>query len=44
MTFVLRSLVLTLASFGVATVLASIVVALMWRTPDSGTAQRAGRL
>ena len=44
MTFVLRSLVLTLASFGVSALLASVVVALMWRTPDGAAAQRAGRL
>jgi hypothetical protein len=55
MTFVLRSLVLTLASVGVAALLASVVVALMWRKPDppprfalrragGAAAERAGRL
>ncbi len=44
MTFVLRSLILTLASFGLATLLASVAVALMWRTPEGAAAQRAGRL
>ena len=44
MTFVLRSLVLTLASFGVSALLASAVVALMWRMPDGAAAQRAWRL
>lgn len=44
MTFVLRVLVLTLASFGVAAVVTSVVVALMWRQPDGEAAQRAERL
>ena len=55
MTFFLRSVVLTLASFGVSALLASLVVAVMWRTPDppprsalrragGDAAQRAGRL
>lgn len=44
MTFALRIVVLTLASIGVAALLASVVVALSWRTPDGAAAQRAGRL
>lgn len=44
MTFALRILVLTLASVGVAALLASVVVALRWRMPDGAAAQRAGRL
>jgi hypothetical protein len=44
MTFGLRIVVLTLASIGVAALLTSVVVALMWRTPEGTAAQRAGRL
>ncbi|MEO6222781.1 MAG: M56 family metallopeptidase [Vicinamibacterales bacterium] len=44
MTFALRSLVITLASFGVATLIASAAVALMWHTPEGAAARRAGRL
>lgn len=44
MTFGLRTVVLTLASIGVAALLTSVVVALMWRTPDGAAAHRAGRL
>jgi Zn-dependent protease with chaperone function len=44
MSFLLRSVVLTLAAFGVATVLASVFVALRWRTPDGDAARRASRL
>ena len=44
MTFALRILVLTLASFGVTALLASLAVALMWRMPDGAAAHRAARL
>jgi beta-lactamase regulating signal transducer with metallopeptidase domain len=44
MTFALRTVVLTLASIGVAALLTSVVVALIWRTPEGAAAQRAGRL
>lgn len=44
MTFALRTLVLTLASVGVAALAASVVVAFIWRTPDGAAADRAGRL
>jgi Zn-dependent protease with chaperone function len=44
MSFVLRSVVLTLAAFGVATVLTSIFVALKWRTTEGIAARRADRL
>ena len=44
MSFFLRSVVLTLAAFSVATVLATVFVALRWRTPDGAAARRANRL
>ena len=44
MTFLLRSVVITLAGFGVATLVATLVVALMWRTPEGTPARRAQRL
>src|SRR5688572_16362673 len=44
MTFALRTVVLTLASIGVGALLASLAVALLWRTPEGPAAQRAGRL
>lgn len=44
MTFGLRTVILTLASIGVSALIASAVVALMWRTPDGAPAERAGRL
>ena len=44
MTFLLRSVVITLAGFGVATLVATLVVAMMWRTPEGTPARRAQRL
>lgn len=44
MSFGLRTIVLSLASFGVAAAVASIVVALTWRAPQGTAAQRSGQL
>jgi Zn-dependent protease with chaperone function len=44
MSFGVRIVVLTLASFGVAALATAVVVALIWRTPDGVAAQRAARL
>jgi len=44
MSFLLRCVVLALASFGVAALVSSVAVALTWRWPDGTPAQRADRL
>lgn len=44
MSFGLRMIVLTFAAFGVAALVASVVVALTWRAPEGSAAQRAASL